>query len=139
MKKNILLIIILLIASVALFFYLQKNTLNEEKNKPIEKTSPTKVIPEKKAPLKKEIKEVKPVETKKVEKIKKVEEIKLNLDPELTIDKTQRYKEEKYQQPLSIQEAKDAKEKDLDISFGVDVDKKEKQLDGFSLGVEKKF
>lgn len=129
--KKILILITITALAVTLFVYLKNDSLNKEIKKPTKDLSPTISKPkiEKKAPIKKESKVIK----------KQKEEIKLNLDPELTIDRNELYKNEKYDKPISLKEAQKEKKKDLEFDFGVDVDKKKKEIDGFNMNMEKKF
>lgn len=128
MKKYILYIILFFAFAITLFFYLSPKPIIEEKNKLIKK-APLIETKKTKAPIKKE---------KKVIEVPK-KEIKINLDPEITINRNERYKNEQYSKPASIEEVRKSKEKDLDINFDVDIDKKNKEIDGFKIDIEKKF
>lgn len=122
MKKFTLIITIAITTLVALFFYFQKTEIKEEKNKPIVNTQ----IKQISTPIKKQ-------------QEKDLENIKLDLNPNFSLNRENNYKNEQYSKPLSIKEADEKKKEDLDINFGVDINKKEKAIDGINLGIEKKF
>ncbi len=139
MKK----ILIFLIFIILLFFFSlptdnvnkEELKLNKEKNKITKETTPTIIENNTPPSTKKE-------EAKKIIKtpIKK-EEVKINLNPEITISREKdRYKKEKYKEPKSIKEVHEEKIKeDLEMNFGISIDKEKKAIDSIKLDLQKKF
>lgn len=128
MKKNLLLLILIITISIVLFIFLQEK--REVKKEP-------KKVPQK---INKVIKTTTPVKTIKKEKIPEKKK-DINLNPELTIDRTQRYNEkELYSKPQALPNNTGKKNVDeYDLDLNVDVDKEKKEVDGFKINVGTKF
>jgi uncharacterized membrane protein YhiD involved in acid resistance len=136
--------ILIFLTFIILFFFFSLPTdnvnkeelkLNKEKNKITKETTPTIIENNTPPSTKKE-------EAKKIIKtpIKK-EEVKINLNPEITISREKdRYKKEKYKEPKSIKEVQEEKIKeDLEMNFGISIDKEKKAIDSIKLDLQKKF
>lgn len=128
MKKKLLILILIIIISIVLFIFLQEK---KEVKKELKK------VPQK---INKVIKTTTPVKNIKKEKVPQ-EKKDINLDSDLTIDRTQRYDEkELYSKPQPLNDNASKKKVDeYDLDLNVDVDKEKKELDGFNINIGTKF
>lgn len=132
MKKTLLFLLIFLLISIGLFFYLQKQNNTKEKTKPITKEK----FQEKKETLKKIEAPKKEEKIKKIEPPKQREEIQLKLNIE-NKERFLNYKNQKYDKPESL--IKEKEEESSSLDFDVDVNKEKKEIEKVYLKIEKKF
>ncbi len=128
MKKILLFLTLVIIATIILFIFFQekKEVEKDIKNKPQKINKVIKTTPA-----------IKNIKKEKVQEKKK----DINLDPNLTIDRTQRYNEkEVYSKPPSLPDNAGKKNaEDYDLDLNVDVDKEKKEIDGFKINIGTKF
>lgn len=126
-----------------LFFYLPTDNKNKEELKLSEENNPTtKETTPKIIENNSDISAKKDKPKKIIKKIPQKEpEIKINLNPEITIIREKDiYKKDTYKEPKSIKEIEEEKIKeDLEMNFGISIDKEKKTIDAIKLDLQKKF
>lgn len=116
-KLNILLFSLIALTAIILFFFF--------KDKPSQKIEENKT---------------KVIQQEKAKEVKKEIELKLTLEPSKEFDKSKLEKTEEYKDAVPLESSSTLqKEKDLDVNFGVDINKEKKTLEGVELNIQKKF